>query len=78
MSVLRVELPSELQSELEDLGLGDETHLAAWVAEAVRDKLAASKQLAYLEARAARGDRDAFRQVLAKVPAIEPAEEDRW
>lgn len=78
MSVLRVELPSELQSELEDLGLADEAHLAAWVAEAVRDKLAASKQLAYLEERAARGDRDAFRQVLAKVPAIEPAEEDRW
>jgi len=78
MSVLQVELPSELQSELRELGLVDEARLAAWVTEAVREKLAASKQLAYLEERAARGDRDAFRQVLAKVPPVEPAEEDRW
>ena len=78
MSVLQVELPSELQSELKELGLVDESRLAAWVAEAVREKLAASKQLAYLEGRAARGDRDAFRQVLGKVPPVEPLEEDRW
>ena len=78
MTVLQVELPPELQSELQELGLVDEPRLAAWVAEAVREKLAASKQLAYLEGRAARGDRDAFHQVLAKVPPVEPAEVDRW
>lgn len=78
MSVLQVELPSELQSELKELGLVDEARLAAWVAEAVREKLAASKQRAYLEERAARGNPNAFRQVLAKVPPVEPAEEDRW
>jgi hypothetical protein len=78
MSVLQVELPPELQSELRDLGLVDESHLAAWVAEAVREKLAASKQQTYLEGRAARGDREAFRRVLGKVPPVEPAEEDRW
>jgi hypothetical protein len=78
MSILQVELPSELRLELRELGLVDEARLAAWVAEAVREKLAASKQRAYLEGRAARGDRDAFRQVLAKVPPVEPAEEDRW
>jgi hypothetical protein len=76
--MLQVELPSELQSELRDLGLVDESRLAAWVAEAVREKLAASKQLAYLEARAARGERHAFQQVLGRVPPVEPAEEDRW
>ena len=78
MTVLQVELPPELQSELQELGLVDEPRLAAWVAEAVREKLAASKQLTYLEGRAACGDRDAFHQVLAKVPPVEPAEEDRW
>ena len=78
MSVLQVELPSEIRSELSELGLVEESHLAAWVAQAVREKLVASKQLAYLEARAARGNRDAFRQLLAKVPQVEPAEEDRW
>jgi hypothetical protein len=78
MSLLQVELPSELQSELRNLGLVDDARVAAWVAEAVREKLAAAKQLAYLEERAARGDRDAFRRVLGKVPPVEPAEEDRW
>jgi hypothetical protein len=78
MSMLQVELSVELQSELQELGLVDEAHLSAWVAEAVREKLAATKQLAYLEERAARGDREAFRRVLDKVSAVEPAEEDRW
>jgi hypothetical protein len=78
MSIVQVELPSELRSELRELGLVEEAHLAAWVAEAVREKLATSKQLAYLEERAARGNQEAFRQVLAKVPAVEPAAEDRW
>jgi N-acetyl-beta-hexosaminidase len=78
MSVLQVELPPELQTELKNLGLVDESHLAAWIAEAVREKLAASKQKAYLEERAAHGDREGFRSVLGKVPQIEPVEEDRW
>lgn len=77
MSAFMVELPSDLQEELRGLGLVEPAPLAAWVAEAVREKLAAAKQLAYLTERAARGNREAFRQVLAKVPAVEPAEEDR-
>jgi hypothetical protein len=78
MSVLQVELPSDIQSELRALGLVEESHLAAWVAEAVREKLATSKQLAYLKGRAARGEREAFRQVLDKVPPAELVDEDRW
>ena len=76
MSVLHVELPPQVQSELTELGLIEESALAAWVADAVRQRLAAAKQLAYPEGRAARGDRDAFHQVLAEVPAVEPAAED--
>jgi hypothetical protein len=78
VSALRVELPAELRSELEGLGLTEEAGLAAWVADAVRQRLSAERQLRYLEDRAARGDRAAFDRVLAKVPAVEPAEEDRW
>jgi hypothetical protein len=78
MSLLQVELPSELQLELRELGLVEEASLAAWVADAVREKLAASKQLAYLEGRAARGNRDAFHRALAKAPTGKPAEENRW
>lgn len=78
MNAIHVELPLDLQSELREIGLVDETHLAAWVAEAVREKLAASRQQAYLDARASRGNREAFRRALGKVPAVPPADEDRW
>jgi len=78
MSAIQIELPTELRSELEALGLTEEAHMAAWVADAVRLKLSAAKQLQYLEGRAARGNREAFQQVLAKVPPVEPVEEDRW
>ena len=78
MNAIHIELPPDLQSELREIGLADETRLSAWVAEAVREKLAASRQLAYLDARAARGNRETFRRALGKVPAVPPADEGRW
>ena len=78
MTNLTIELPAELSSELEALGVTQESGISAWVADAVRQKLSAAKQQQYLETRAARGDRSAFERVMAKVPAIEPSEEDRW
>jgi hypothetical protein len=77
MKSLQVKLPNDIGSEFEALGLTDESGIAEWVADAVRQKLSAEKQLRYLEARAARGNRDEYRKVLAKVPATEPAAEDR-
>jgi hypothetical protein len=38
------------------------------MADAIRQKLSAEKQLQYFETRAARGSREEFRKVLAKVP----------
>jgi hypothetical protein len=67
-----VELPAELQAEVARRAsqkLGGES---AWVADAVREKLAACAQLEYMEARAARGSRDAYNRVLGKVPAVQP------
>jgi len=46
------------------------------VADAVREKLAACAQLEYLENRAARGSREAYERVLAKVPAAPPVPGD--
>jgi hypothetical protein len=76
MSSIHVELPKDLGPELEALGLTDPSGIAEWVADAVRQKLSAEKQLKYLEARGARGSRDAYRNVLGKIPATEPAPED--
>lgn len=78
MKTLHIDLPGEIDSELESLGLTDDLGLAEWVTDAIRQKLAAAKQLRYLEERAARGSKAEFARVLAKVPAVEPAEEDRW
>jgi len=67
-----VELPAELQAEVARRAGQQAGGEAAWVANAVREKLAACVQMEYLETRAARGTRDAYQQVLAKVPAVEP------
>lgn len=77
MKSLQVTLPTDIGSEFEALGLTDESRIAEWVADAVRRKLSAEKQVKLLEERASRGDRDAFRRVLSKVPPAEPAIEDR-
>lgn len=72
MSRFVVELPAELQAEVARLAgqkPGDES---AWVADAVREKLEGCAQLEYLEARAARGSREAYVRVLSKVPAVPP------
>jgi hypothetical protein len=72
MNEFVVELPDELRAEIArrvGQGPGGES---AWVAEAVREKLAACAELEYLEGRAARGSQEAFTRVLAKVPAVEP------
>jgi hypothetical protein len=71
-----VELPPELQAEVARRASQESGGESAWVADAVRERLAACAQLEYLEARAARGSRDAYERVLAKVPAIEPVPGD--
>ena len=50
----------------------------AFVTSAVAEKLAALMTEEYIAERAARGNREAFERVLAKVPDVEPAEEDRF
>lgn len=76
MNGFLVELPAELQAEVARRASQKPGGESAWVAEAVREKLAACAQLEYLEARAARGSRDAYERVLAKVPAVEPVPGD--
>lgn len=72
MSNFVVELPVELQAEVSRRAGQKPGGESAWVADAVREKLAACAQLDYLEARAARGSRAAYERVLSKVPAAPP------
>jgi hypothetical protein len=72
MSSFVVELPAELQAEVARRAGQKPGGESAWVTDAVREKLEACAELEYLEARAARGDRNAYGRVLCKVPAASP------
>ena len=76
MNSFVVELPVELRAEVARRAAQEQGGESAWVADAVREKLAACAQLEYLEGRAARGSREAYDKVLAKVPAVSPAPGD--
>jgi hypothetical protein len=76
MSGFVIELPADLREEVARRASQKPGGESAWVADAVREKLAACAQLEYLEARAGRGRRDAYERVLAKVPAVEPVPGD--
>lgn len=76
MRAFVVELPAELQAEVARRANQKPGGESAWVADAVREKLEACAQLEYLEARAARGSREAYDRVLSKVPAVPPLPED--
>ena len=71
-----VELPDELRDEIARRGGRGPGGESTWVAEAVREKLAACAELDYLEGRAARGSQESYERVLAKVPAVEPVPGD--
>jgi metal-responsive CopG/Arc/MetJ family transcriptional regulator len=72
MCTLQVELPESVLAEVTGLVAPRGISQSEWLAEAVREKLAAETKLENLAARAARGDRSAFERVLAKVPAVDP------
>jgi hypothetical protein len=76
MSAFLVELPAELRAEIAGRAGGVPGDEAAWVAQAVWEKLAACAELEYLEGRAAKGGRAAYERVLGKVPAAAPVPGD--
>jgi hypothetical protein len=76
MNAFMVELPAELRAEVARRASQQPGGESAWVAEAVREKLAACAQLEHLQSRAARGSRDAYERVLTKVPAAPPVPGD--
>ena len=72
MSALVLKLPEALQAEVSGQATRRGLSEAAWLEEAVREKLVAETELAYLVGRAARGDRAEYEAMLARVPATAP------
>lgn len=78
MSSLVIELPAEVRAEVARRAGDGAAAEAAWVAAAVRERLAACAELDYLEARAACGSRAAFELALSQAPAVPPEPGDEW
>lgn len=72
MNEYMAELPAELRAGITEAALRQGVSEAAWLAEAVREKLAVARELAYLAGRAERGNRTDFEQALSLVPATNP------
>lgn len=72
MSAITLELPEDIRKEVARRSGADPAREAEWVADAVRQRLAALAEMEQLEQRAARGSREAFDRVLNKVPAVPP------
>lgn len=72
MSTISVRMPESLHKRLKHLSKKEKTSINQLVTLAVAEKLSALETLEYLEQRAARGSREAFDQILAKVPDVEP------
>ncbi|MFO0808771.1 MAG: hypothetical protein U0746_09130 [Gemmataceae bacterium] len=69
---MQFEIPEDVRAELGRWVGRRQISESAWIEEAVREKLAACAQVEYLEGRAARGSREEYDRVLAKVPASTP------
>jgi len=77
MSTLSLQLPKSLHKQLKEIAEQEGISINQFVSTAVAEKISALLTEEYLEKRARRGSREKFERVLAKVPDIEPSEEDR-
>lgn len=78
MSTLSLRLPESLHNQLRRLAKQEGTSINQLVATAAAEKVAALMTEQYLEERAARGSREKFRAVLARIPDVAPLPEDAF
>ena len=74
MTTLSLRLPDSYHSMLKEITLKDKISINQFIVSAVVEKISALETQRYLEERGARGSRDKFLAVLAKVPDAEPAD----
>ncbi len=77
MSTLSLRLPASLHRKARELAKQEGISINQLITTALAEKMSALMTEDYLEARAARGSREKFEAVLAKVPDVEPEEYDR-
>lgn len=77
MSTLSLRLPDSLHAKIRELASEDGVSINQFVTLAAAEKVSAMLTVDYLRERGARGSREAFDAVLARVPDVEPAIGDR-
>lgn len=77
MSALSLRLPNSLHKQLRELARSEGVSINQLVNSAVAEKMAALMTAEYLEERAQRGSRKAFKAAMAKIPDAEPEPKDR-
>lgn len=77
MSAVQVTLPESFPRRAAALAADDGVSLDQFIATALAEKVAVLDADTYIRERAARGSRERFDRVLAKVPDVEPEEFDR-
>lgn len=74
MTTLSLRLPDSYHSLIKEIAVKDKISINQFIVSAVAEKISALETQRYLEERGARGSRDKFLAVLAKVPDAEPAD----
>jgi hypothetical protein len=74
---ITIQLRESLLRRVETLAKCDGISLDQFISTALAEKVAVLDADSYLRARVARGSREKFERVLAKVPNVEPDETDR-
>jgi hypothetical protein len=77
MSTTEIRLPAALLRRAREMAERENMTLEQFASSALAEKMAAWATVAYLEERAARGDREKFERALGGVPDVEPEEVDR-
>ncbi len=76
MSTLNVNIPESLHRRAQSLAQDDGVPLDQFIARALAEKVAVLDADSCIRERAARGRREKFDRVLAKVPHVEPEAQD--
>lgn len=76
MSTLSLRLPESLHERARQLAEREGTSINQLIATALAEKISALDTISYLEKRAERGSKEAFLDVLSRVPSATPVEGD--
>ncbi len=76
MSTLSIRIPDSLHESLKRVSKEDSISINQFVAAAVAEKVTALETETYLKARAARGTKPRFSEILKKVPDVKPEPEE--